>query len=276
MMLIALPTPCRMAPCSPPISTAPAPRNSSWMKLRPFSGSSVTCRAVMVWPMLALPVSSVTAAAFTSTVSATLPASRSRSTRWIWIDGELDVGAHRDLEPGLLGRHHVAADRQQRHHVVALLVGRRAAGQAGVLVGHGDLHLGDHRAGRVLHRAGDLSGRRLARCRRRGAQDEHHRAEHGPVPANARRRSPHRAAQPYRESHQGRHRPLRTHAMDTELRHRASRARACVARWASGRRSRMYWRLEGPRPRTNGVSGRSLRAPVRGRAVFVASRTTAR
>ena len=48
MMLIALPTPCRMAPCSPPISTAPAPRNRSWMKLRPFSGSSVTCRAVMV------------------------------------------------------------------------------------------------------------------------------------------------------------------------------------------------------------------------------------
>ena len=54
------------------------------MKLRPFSGSSVTCRAVMVWPMLALPVSSVTAAAFTSTVSATLPASRPMSTRWIW------------------------------------------------------------------------------------------------------------------------------------------------------------------------------------------------
>ena len=33
--------------------------------------------------MLALPVSTVTAAAFTSTVSDTLPASSSRSTRWI-------------------------------------------------------------------------------------------------------------------------------------------------------------------------------------------------
>ena len=50
MMLIALPTPCRMAPCSPSISTAPAPRNSSDRKFRPFSGRSVICFSVMTWP----------------------------------------------------------------------------------------------------------------------------------------------------------------------------------------------------------------------------------
>ncbi len=47
MMLIALPTPWRMPPCSPSVITAPAPRNSNWMKLRPFSGRSVTCFSEM-------------------------------------------------------------------------------------------------------------------------------------------------------------------------------------------------------------------------------------
>ena len=84
MMLIALPTPCRIPPCSPVVSTAPAPRNSSCRKFRPLSGRSVTCFSVMVCPTEALPVSSTCALACTSTVSVTLPASSAMSTRWTW------------------------------------------------------------------------------------------------------------------------------------------------------------------------------------------------
>ena len=83
MMLMALPTPWRMAPCSPPISTAPAPRNSSCRKLRPLSGSSVTCFSVMVCPTEALPESSIIAFDTTSTVSVTLPGASCMSRRWI-------------------------------------------------------------------------------------------------------------------------------------------------------------------------------------------------
>jgi hypothetical protein len=81
MMLIALPTPCLKVPCSPATSTAPAPRNSSDKKFRPFSGRSVICFSVMTWPTVALSVSSAVDAACTSTTSVTAPVCKSRSTR---------------------------------------------------------------------------------------------------------------------------------------------------------------------------------------------------
>ena len=83
MMLIALPTPCRIVPCSPSVSTAPAPRKSSDRKFRPLSGRSVICFSVMTWPTVALSVSRATASAFTSTTSVSSPVCRSRSMRAI-------------------------------------------------------------------------------------------------------------------------------------------------------------------------------------------------
>jgi hypothetical protein len=81
LMLIALPAPCRITPCSPPVSTAPLPRNRSWRKLRPLSGNSVTCFSVITWPMPAVSLSSATARPRTSTVSVSDPSSIARSTR---------------------------------------------------------------------------------------------------------------------------------------------------------------------------------------------------
>ena len=63
-----------------------------------------------------------------------------------------------DLEAGLLGRDEVAADGKQRDDVVALLVGRRDARQAGVLVRDRDLDLPHHGTARILHGSGDLPG----------------------------------------------------------------------------------------------------------------------
>ena len=54
MRLIAFPTPCRIAPCSPAVSTAPAPRNSSDRKFLPLSGRSVICFSVITWPTVAV------------------------------------------------------------------------------------------------------------------------------------------------------------------------------------------------------------------------------
>ncbi len=84
MMLMALPTPWRMSDCSPWTVTAPAPRNSSEMKLRPLRGRSVICFSVMTWPTLAVSVSRDTALACTSMASVRLPVWRSRSTRATW------------------------------------------------------------------------------------------------------------------------------------------------------------------------------------------------
>ena len=81
MMLIALPAPCRMDPCSPSASTAPAPRNSSEMKFRPLSGRSVICFCEITWPTEAVSVSRAIAPACTSTASVSSPVCRSRSTR---------------------------------------------------------------------------------------------------------------------------------------------------------------------------------------------------
>ena len=82
--LTALPAPCRMTPCSPLVSTAPAFRNSSCRKFRPFRGRSVICFAVITWPTVAVSVSRATAAACTSTASVNSPVCKSRSMRTTW------------------------------------------------------------------------------------------------------------------------------------------------------------------------------------------------
>ena len=72
-MLIAFPAPRRMPPCSPFVSTAPAPRNSNCKKFRPFKGNWLTCCWVTTWPTEALSVSMETADSCTFTVSVTSP-----------------------------------------------------------------------------------------------------------------------------------------------------------------------------------------------------------
>ena len=129
MMLIALPTPWRIVPCSPSVSTAPAPRNSSDRKFRPLSGRSVICFSVMTWPTVAVSVSRAVVAAFTSTISVTAPGAnpdrRGRPDRRTggcpsaWRRGSLERGGHR-----------VGADGQERERVVAALIRDGLARQA--------------------------------------------------------------------------------------------------------------------------------------------------
>ena len=117
MMLIALPTPCRMLPCSPPASTAPAPRNSSCRKLRPLSGSSVTCFSVIVWPTEALAVSSASAFDLDFDGLGHVPGRQQHVDSLDLVDRQRDLRMDRRLEPCLFPRDHVDADREQRNDV---------------------------------------------------------------------------------------------------------------------------------------------------------------
>ena len=120
------------------------------MKLRPFSGSSVTCFSVMTWPTLALSVSSVDGIGFHFDRLADVAGLQLQVDALDLIDVQLHVGPHGDLEAGLLRRDEVDADRKQRHRERALIVGVRLARQPCLLVGDRDLDLRHHRTARIL------------------------------------------------------------------------------------------------------------------------------
>jgi hypothetical protein len=91
-------------------------------------------------------------------------------------DLELEVGlddaigrhqrfARDALEPLQLGGHVVEADRQFGEPESAGRVGDRGAREPGFLAHRADRHPGQHAAGRIGHRAGDVTGSALRRSR---------------------------------------------------------------------------------------------------------------
>ena len=107
-----------------------------------------------------------------------------------------DVRADGQLETRLLRRHEVGADRQQRHNVGPIVVGRGLARESRLLVGDGHLDLGHHAPTRILHRTGDLAGGGLRPQHARRTQHDCQRSEnqldfsHVESPANCRYGSP--------------------------------------------------------------------------------------
>ena len=162
MMLIALPTPCRMPPCSPPVSTAPAPRNSNCRKLRPLSGSSVTCFSRdRVADRGAAGIERERGRLHFDGLGHVAGVERHVDPLNL-VDGERDVRMNGRLESGLLAGDDVDADREQRDDVVPVVAGFRLTGEPCLLIGHDHFHAGHHRPGRVAHRPGDLTGGRLS------------------------------------------------------------------------------------------------------------------
>ena len=117
MMLIAFPTPCRNVPCSPAVSTAPAPRKSSDRKFRPLSGRSVICFSVMTWPTVAVSESRATASAFTSITSVSAPVCSVQVDTRNLIDEQADTRLLGRAEALQRRRHRIGADRQERDRV---------------------------------------------------------------------------------------------------------------------------------------------------------------
>ena len=162
MMLIAFPTPCRMVPCSPSVSTAPAPRNSSDRKFRPLRGRSVICFSVMTWPTVA--VSRVEGRRAGLHLDRPRSALRSadpgrRATTWSTFRRmPVRLAARKPCSDAvteyvLTGRSGI--------DVVAVLSGGGLALRARQLADDRDGCPGHHRSRCVLDRARDLAGGRL-------------------------------------------------------------------------------------------------------------------
>jgi len=92
------------------------------------------------------------------------------------VDVERHVGTQRDLEACFLRRDDVTADGKQGHYVIALVVRRRRARQAGFLVRDRDFDFPHHGTARILNGSRNLPGGGLggghARGRQEGGDDE--------------------------------------------------------------------------------------------------------